>query len=77
MLVEFEQNHMVRTILFFFFFDKKWLTIFDKVLMPFCKTINLKTIIFQHSKTNGTQTHVTRLKVALQTQSVSTKQTVA
>ena len=35
MLVKFEQNRMVRTIKKFVFYDKKWLTIFDKVLMPF------------------------------------------
>ena len=37
-LVKFEQNHVVRTIQDFELFDKKWLTIFDKVLMPFWKT---------------------------------------
>ena len=35
MLVQFEQNRMVRTIPIFELFDKKWLTIFDKVLTPF------------------------------------------
>ena len=35
MLVEFERNHMVQTIQNFELFDRKWLTIFDKVLMPF------------------------------------------
>ena len=34
MLVEFEQNRMVRTIHNFELFDEKWLTIFDKVLTP-------------------------------------------
>ena len=38
MLVIFEQNRMVRTIRNFLLFDKKWLTIFDKVLTPFWKT---------------------------------------
>ena len=38
MLVRFEQNRMVRTIQNFVLFDKKWLTIFDKVLMSFWKT---------------------------------------
>ena len=37
-LVKFEQNRMVRTIQNFVLFDKKWLTIFDKVLTPFCMT---------------------------------------
>ena len=37
MLVKFEQNRMVRTIQNFKFFDKKWLIIFDNVLMPFWK----------------------------------------
>ena len=35
MLVKFGQNRMVRTIPIFVLFDKKWLTIFDKVLTPF------------------------------------------
>ena len=35
MLVTFEQNRTVRTIQILSFFDKKWLTIFDRVLMPF------------------------------------------
>ena len=38
MLVEFEQNHLIWTIQNFELFDKKWLTIFDKVLTPFWKT---------------------------------------
>ena len=38
MLVKFEQNRMVWTIQNFELFDKKWLTSFDKVLMPFWKT---------------------------------------
>ena len=38
MLVEFEQNRMVRTIQNFELFDKKRLTILDKVLTPFWKT---------------------------------------
>ena len=38
MLVKFEQNRIVRTIENFDHFDKKWLTIFDKVLTPFWKT---------------------------------------
>ena len=35
MLVQFEQNRMVRTIQNFVLFDKKWLTVFNKVLTPF------------------------------------------
>ena len=38
MLVKFAQNRMVRTIQNVELFDKKWLTIFDKVLTPFWKT---------------------------------------
>ena len=38
MLVKFEQNHMVWTIQNFELFDKKRLTIFDKVLTSFWKT---------------------------------------
>ena len=38
MLVKFEQNCMVWTVQNFEFFDKKWLSIFDKVLMPVWKT---------------------------------------
>ena len=38
MLVEFEQNRMVGTVQNFELFDKKWLTIFDKLLTPFWKT---------------------------------------
>ena len=37
MLVKFEQNRMVQTVQNFELFDKKWLTIFDKVLTPFWK----------------------------------------
>ena len=37
-LVKFEQNRMVRTIQNFVLLDKKWLTIFDKVLTPFWET---------------------------------------
>ena len=37
-LVKFEQTRMVRPIQNFELFDKKWLTIFDKVLMPVWKT---------------------------------------
>ena len=37
-LVKFEQNRMARTIQNFELYDKKCLTIFDKVLTPFCKT---------------------------------------
>ena len=37
MLVKFEQSRMVQTIQNFELFDKKWLTIFDKVLTPFWK----------------------------------------
>ena len=40
MLVKFERkNRMVRTIQNFELFDQKWLTIFDKVLMPFWKML--------------------------------------
>ena len=38
MLVKFEQNCTVGTIQNVVFFDKKWLSIFDKVLTPFWKT---------------------------------------
>ena len=38
MLVKFERNRMVRTIQNFELFDKKWLTIFEKVATPFWKT---------------------------------------
>ena len=38
-LVKSEQNRMVRTIQNFELFCKKWLTIFDKVSMPFGKTL--------------------------------------
>ena len=38
MLVKFEQNRMVQTIQNFVLFDRKWLTIFDKVSTPFWKT---------------------------------------
>ena len=37
MLVKFEQNHMVPTLQNIELFDKRWGTIFDKVLMPFWK----------------------------------------
>ena len=37
LLVKFEQNRMVRTVQNVEPFDKKWLTIFDKVLTPFWK----------------------------------------
>ena len=37
MLMKFEQNCMVQTIQNFVLFDKKWLTFFDKVLMPVWK----------------------------------------
>ena len=60
-LVNLEQNRMVRTLQAIELFDKKWLIIFAKGLtqfrMPFlclkkkiCHSINLKTIIFQCSK---------------------------
>ena len=35
--MKFKQNCMVRTVQNIKLFDKKWLTIFDKVLMPFWK----------------------------------------
>ena len=38
MMVKFEQNRMVRSIQSIVLFDKKWLSIFDKVLTPFWKT---------------------------------------
>ena len=38
MLVKFEQNRKIRTTQNFVLCDKKWLTIFDKVLTPFWKT---------------------------------------
>ena len=46
MLVKFEQNRMVRTIQNFVLFDKKWLTIFDKMLTPFWKTFLLLKQLF-------------------------------
>ena len=65
-----------------FWQKKKWLTIFDKVFLEdvsasetivWCKTINLKTTVFQCSKNHG----VARLKIKLhqpwQTWSVSKK----
>ena len=76
MLMKFEQNHMIKTIQNFVLFDKKWLTIFDKMLMPFWKMFlwlkqlfNAKisvhqTFIVQCSKNYGTPTVVTRLKIA-------------
>ena len=39
MLVEFEQKRVVWIIKIFVLFDKNWLTIFDKVLTPFWKTV--------------------------------------
>ena len=38
MRVQLEHNRMVQTLQNFVLFDKKWLTIFDKVLTPFWKT---------------------------------------
>ena len=38
MLVKFEQNRIVLTTQRVVLFDKKWLTMFDKVLTPFWKT---------------------------------------
>ena len=74
MLVEFEQNHMVQIIQNFELFDKKMLTIFDKVLSALWETflwleqlLDAKLsmlIIFQCSKNYGSPTCVTRLKVA-------------
>ena len=46
MLVKFEQNCMVGTIQNFEFFDKKWLTIFDKVLTPVWKMFLLLEQLF-------------------------------
>ena len=72
MLVKFEQNHMVRTIQNYVLFDKKWLTVFDKVLTPFWKMFlllkqlfdaKLLNIIFQCSKNYGSLTCVTIFKV--------------
>ena len=46
MLVKFEQHRMLRTIQNFELFDKKWLTIFDKVLTSFWKMfLRLKQLI--------------------------------
>ena len=70
MLVKFEQIRMVRTKQNFELFDKKWFTIFDKVLTPFslkqmfASKLFIKTIIFQCSKNYGCPTRVTRLKNA-------------
>ena len=77
MLVKFEQNRMIRTIENIELFDKKWLSIFDKVLTPFWKTFlwlkqlldyklllyMFKTIIFQCFKNYSSPTRVTRFKV--------------
>ena len=71
MLVKFEQNRMVQTIQNFDLFDKKksfnhfWQSV-DAILedvsmtdtIVWCKTINVKTIIFQCSKNYGTSRHV-------------------
>ena len=46
MLVKFKQNRMVRTIQNFDLFDKRWLTIFDKVLTPFWKMFLLLKQLF-------------------------------
>ena len=35
MVVKFKQNCLVQTIPNFVFFNKKWLTVFDKILTPF------------------------------------------
>ena len=49
MLVEFEQNSMVQTTQNFVLFDKKWLTIFDKELMPFWKmSLWLKQLLLKY-----------------------------
>ena len=42
MLVKFEHNRMVRTVQNFDLFDKKWLTIFDKVLTIFDKVLTIE-----------------------------------
>ena len=39
--MKFEQNRMVRIIQNFELFDKKWLTIFDKVLTPFLANVSV------------------------------------
>ena len=41
MLVEFEQNRIARTIQNLEFCDKKWLTIFDKVLTAILKDVSV------------------------------------
>ena len=45
MLVKFKQYRMVRTTQNSELFDKKWLTIFDKVLTPFWNTFLLTETI--------------------------------
>ena len=76
MLVKFEQNLMVWTILNIEHFEKKTVNHFwqsvDAILEDvsvtetifWCQTIDLKTIIFQCSKNYGSPTPVTRSKVA-------------
>ena len=75
MLVKFEQHRMVWSPKYWAFWQKMvnyfWQSadnILDDVsvtkIIVWCLTINLKTIIFQWSKTYGSLTRVTRLKVA-------------
>ena len=45
MLIKLEQNRMVRTIQNFVLLDKKWLTIFDKVLTPLENVSVTETIV--------------------------------
>ena len=45
MLVEFEQNFMVRTLQNFVLFDKKWLTIFEKMFLWLKQLFDSKILI--------------------------------
>ena len=67
MLAKLEPIRMVQNVQNVELFDKRpsfFQTIFDKVLMSFCKTINFQITIFQCSKINGKPTRATRLKSA-------------
>ena len=81
--VKIKQNRMVQTIQNFVLFDKKWLTIFDKVLTPFwkkflwlkqffvAKILTLRLSFFNVPKITALR-HV-KLHQTWQTWSVSTK----
>ena len=86
--MKFEQNRMVRAIQNFELFDKKWLTIIDKVLTPFWKTFPWLKQLFnaklltsrlpsfrQCSKNYGSPTRVTKFNVANMADSISLNKT--